>query len=162
MPQLEFATYAAQIFWLAVVFVMLYLYLSKGPLPTIMDVLHNRQSRIASDLKKAESLKREAEAAAEDFTSVIQESRTSASRMLSESKAKAAKEEAERNAKIEQSFIQRNKDAEQRVISLRKEATEKLVPVAASAAALMAEKLIGTKIDLKHAEDIALKLSKAN
>ncbi len=160
MPQLEFATYASQIFWLAVVFVILYFYLAKSSLPVIREVLQNRQSRIAGDLKKAETLKQEAEAASEDFTSAIAGARQRAHALISEAKAKIDAEEAARNAKIEQNFAHQNKEAEQRVVTLRKEATAKLVPIAASAAALMAEKMLGVKIDSAHAESVALEISK--
>lgn len=160
MPQLEFSTFAAQIFWLSIIFTILYIYLSRGPLPVIMEVLHSRQSRIASDLQKAESLKMEAEAAEEDFTSAIAEARQNASKILNNAKVKVALEEASRNAKMEQNFAHQNKEAEQRVVMLRKEAIAKLVPIAASAAALMAEKLIDTKVDLAHAQSIALDISK--
>jgi len=159
MPQLEFATYASQIFWLAIIFAILYIYLAKGSLPVIREVLHNRQSRISSDLQKAESLKEQAEAAEEDFTTVIAEARQKAHHLLADEKARIDAEEAARNAKIEQNFAQQNKEAENRVALLRKEAAAKLVPIAAEAAVLMVEKLVGTKVEIKRAETIAREIS---
>lgn len=161
MPQLEFATYASQIFWLAIIFFTLYLCLSRGSLPVIREVLHSRQSSISADLKKAESLKLEIEAAEEDFTSVIVDARQEAHKLLDEAKSKIAAEEASRNAKIDQNFAHQNKEAEQRVAALRKESAEKLVPIAAEAALLMAEKLIGSKLDGAKANSIALEISKS-
>lgn len=160
MPQLEFANYASQILWLAITFITLYICLSRGSLPVIREVLHNRQSRIAADLKKAESLKLEIEAAEEDFTSVIVDARQKAHSILEEAKSKIASEEASRNAKIDQNFAHQNKEAEHRVAALRKEATAKLVPIAANAAILMAEKLVGSKVDSERANSIALEISK--
>lgn len=162
MPQLEFITYASQIFWLAVVFSILYVYLSKGPLPVIREVLHNRQSRITADLKKAESLKEEAEATENDFTAVIATARNSAHRLISEARTSIEGKEAARAAKIEQNFAQQNKEAEHRVVVLRKEAIDKLVPVAADAAVLMAEKLLGTSVDKSRALEIAREISQGN
>jgi len=159
MPQLEFATYAAQIFWLAVIFVLLYIFLSRKSLPVILEVLHNRQSRIAGDIKKAENLRAEAEAAEVDFTTAISEARQKASKVLSEAKAKVTAEETTRSAKIEKTFASHNKDSENRMLTLRKDSLSKIVPVAAQAASLMTEKLIGKKIDQKQAEEIALKIS---
>ncbi len=159
MPQLEIATFASQIFWLAVTFIILYFYLAKGPLPVIREVLSNRQSRISNDLKKAESLKEEAEAAQADFTTVIIQARQKAHELLGNAKAKIDSEEAARNAKIDQNFAQQSKEAERRIVTLRKEATEKLIPVAAQAAVVMLEKLINAKVDSKHAEDVALEIS---
>lgn len=159
MPQLDFATYASQIFWLAVLFSVLYLYLSKGPLPVIREVLNNRQSRIAADIKKAESLKCEAEAAENDFTTVIAQARQKAHQLISDAKSRIESQESKRNAKIEQNFAHQNKEAERRVVILRKETISKLLPVASGAAVLMTEKLIGTKVDEKRAAEIALEIS---
>lgn len=160
MPQLEFSTFAAQIFWLAIIFTGLYIYLSRGPLLAIMEVLHTRHSRMSGDLKKAASLKEEAEAAEEDFTSAIAEARQKASKILHNAKAALAIEEATRNAKIEQNFVRQNKEAEQRVLQFRRESVAKLVPMVADAAVVAAEKLIGIKVDAAYAESVALKISK--
>jgi F-type H+-transporting ATPase subunit b len=160
MPQLDFATYASQIFWLSVIFTILYYYLSKGPLPVIREVLHSRQSRIANDLKKAESLKKEAESAEEDFTTAIADARQKASKILLDAYSKAAEEEAVRNAKVEKTFSEQNKEAEQRIIGLRKDAAIRLIPIATEAAILMTEKLIGKKVDFKHAEAVVMEIKK--
>lgn len=163
MPQLEFATYAAQIFWLAVIFGLLYFYLSKVSLPVIREVLHNRQSRISGDLKKAETLKKEAEEAEEDFTSVITNARQKASKILSDAKTKIDAEEASRNAKMEQNFAHQTKEAEHRMVLLKEKAVTAFIPIAAEAALMMSEKLLGKKIaDLGHAEKIAANISKEN
>lgn len=160
MPQLEIATYASQIFWLAIVFVILYFYLAKSSLPVIREVLQNRQLRISSDLSKAETLKREAEAASHDYASLVTSARQKAHSLLSDAKARVAEEDAVRNAKIEQNFAHQSKEAERRIVELRKEATAKLIPVAAGSAALIVERILGTKVDAAYAESVALEVSK--
>ena len=80
---------------------------------------------------------------------------------MNAAKAKMAAEEATRNAKLEQNFARQNKEADQRAAIIRKEATASLIPVAAGAAALMAEKLIGSKVDSGHALEVASQISKS-
>ena len=63
MPQLDFATFASQIFWLVVTFGVLYLIMARSALPVIREVLQTRQTRIFEDLRKAEKLKEEAQEA---------------------------------------------------------------------------------------------------
>lgn len=157
MPQLELATYASQIFWLILCFGLLYFYMLKGPLPVLREVLNNRQQRISSDLKKAEALKAEAEAAQEDFTSVISKARQDASVLLHEALTKAAAEEAARSAKIEQNFQHQYKESEHRMLELRKKMLQEAATVAADAAVLIVEKLTGQKIDPAYAKNIAEK-----
>lgn len=154
MPQLEFATFASQIFWLAVSFGILYLIMARSALPVVREVLHNRQSRISDDLKKAEALKTEAEQAEADFTSVITTARLKASETLAAAREKADKEAEKRNAKLDETFQRQAKEAEHRVDVIRKEAIEKMAPIAADTAADIVKKLVGLNIDHKKIEQL--------
>jgi F-type H+-transporting ATPase subunit b len=159
MPQLEFATYASQIFWLAVIFLMLYIFLSKKSLPAVMEVLHNRESRISGDITRAENMRAEAEAAQLDLTTSLLEARQKSANLLHEAKDKIIEEEAARSAKLEKHFASQSKDSENKMAALREESIGKIVPIAAQAASMMLEKLIGEKIENKKLEQIALKIS---
>ena len=57
LPQLDVQTYASQIFWLVVSFIVLYFLVAKVAMPRISEVLEERQERIEDDLDKAETLK---------------------------------------------------------------------------------------------------------
>jgi F-type H+-transporting ATPase subunit b len=61
MPQLDFSTYAGQIFWLFVSFVVLYLLMARVGLPRMASVLEERRLTIDTDLQGAEDAKREAD-----------------------------------------------------------------------------------------------------
>ena len=67
MPQLDPTTFAPQLFWLVVTFVLLYLVMWKLVIPKIGEILQDRQIRIDNDLDKADHLKIEAEAAREAY-----------------------------------------------------------------------------------------------
>ena len=60
MPQLDPSTFATQLVWLIITFLILYLILWKSALPRIASILQDRQERIDNDLEKAEKLKKEA------------------------------------------------------------------------------------------------------
>ena len=57
MPQLDTATFASQLFWLLLSFVVLFWVMWKIVIPRIADVLQDRQERIDDDLEKAEKLR---------------------------------------------------------------------------------------------------------
>ena len=56
MPQLDISVFPTQLFWLALIFVALYLILWKVALPRVTEVRESRQVRIESDLEKAHEL----------------------------------------------------------------------------------------------------------
>lgn len=155
MPQLDFSTFASQIFWLIVCFSALYFILSRYSLPNIREVLYNRQSRIANDLQKAESLKEEAESAQADFTSLIADSRQKASKLLNDSRLKAEKDASKKMAKLEESFVKRNKEAEQKAALIKLQAREQLLPIAAEVASQMAKKVANINVPVEKSLEIA-------
>ena len=60
MPQLEFATYLSQLFWLFISFGLLYLLLSKVCLPQLSGIISQRDAKIATALQNAQQAKDEA------------------------------------------------------------------------------------------------------
>jgi F-type H+-transporting ATPase subunit b len=160
MPQLDFSTYASQFFWLAVTFSFLYFMLARVVLPQIREVLQNRQSRISADLKKAEQLKLEAESAAADFTSALEEAKRKASELVQDARAQAEKEAEKHYAKLEAKLEAQAKDAEKRLAEIRAESNEQLLPVITDAVKEMCQSVANVNIDAKEAEKAASKLLK--
>ena len=70
MPQLDFGNVLtkSQVVWLAIIFVVLYLLLSKWALPKVATVLEKRASTIAGDLQAAQTAKTAADAAVAELT----------------------------------------------------------------------------------------------
>jgi len=58
MPQLNPEFWAAQVFWLILIFSILYLIIWKVFLPRITDNIESRKLRVINDLNEAENLKR--------------------------------------------------------------------------------------------------------
>ena len=62
MPQLDPATFAPQLIWLAISFIVLYLLMKTVGLPKIGRVIDQRRARIGGDLEQAATAKHDAEA----------------------------------------------------------------------------------------------------
>ena len=77
-PPFDATTFASQLLWLAIVFVALYLLMSRLALPRVSAIIAARQGRIAGDLAEAEKLKGETEAALAAYEKMLAEARGNA------------------------------------------------------------------------------------
>lgn len=78
MPQLEFATFPNQIFWLVLTLLAIYFVLSKIALPRISSVIAERQGTLTNDLATAEDLKRQAAEAEDAYNTALANARAEA------------------------------------------------------------------------------------
>lgn len=92
MPQLDFATYPNQIFWLMVTLVVIYLVLNKVALPRISAVLAERQGTISNDIATAEDLKQKAVEAEVAYNQALADARAEAGRIVAEAKVEIQKD----------------------------------------------------------------------
>ena len=86
MPQLDFATFDNQVFWLVLTLLAIYFILSKIALPRISSVLAERQGTLTSDLAAAEDLKRQAADAEESYNAALANARAEAQRISQETR----------------------------------------------------------------------------
>ena len=86
MPQLDFATFPNQIFWLVVTLIVIYLILSRVALPRISSVLAERAGTITNDLAAAEELKQRAVQAEAAYEKALADARAQANRIIGEAK----------------------------------------------------------------------------
>ena len=146
MPQLDTATFAPQLVWLAITFIGLYLILARAVLPRIASVLEERQKKIDGNLEKAEALKVEAEAARAAYEEALEEARVAAHRRLIEAGEALASEAEERHQALAGKLAKEGKEAEERIGAATRDALKHIHTVAAEIAGAATEKLIGAKI----------------
>lgn len=147
MPQLDVATFAPQLIWLAITFILLYLLMAKVALPRVAAVLEERAKRIEDNLEKAEGLKREAEAAREAYEKAVAESRAKASTLTTQAAERAAKETADRQHALAASLAAKGRDTEERIAAARAQALQSTHTIAADVAREAVRKLLGRDVD---------------
>ena len=111
MPQLNPEFFVSQLFWLAVTFVFLLIFLWRISLPRISNVLKKRERKISEDLTAAKELQLEAEKIQESIESKLKQARSDASEMIKNSsttlqdkvQAELTKVDKELDVKINQS-----------------------------------------------------------
>jgi F-type H+-transporting ATPase subunit b len=158
MPQLNFADYMPQLFWLAVTFIILYLAMSRLALPRVARVLESRERKVSEDLARAEKLKAEADEALAAYNKALTEARSQAQTALQQAGAAAAAEQAKRDAAFAAALTERTRAAEERIASAKQAALSDIRTVALDSATAMANKLVGglPQADIAAAVDAAL------
>lgn len=145
MPQLDLTMFPSQIFWLIATFALLYILLALWIVPRIGSVLETRQQKIRADIDTAETLRREAEIARQNYESALKESRAKARNLISESTALIEKSSSARHTELEAKISKQLSEADASILQAKEAALTKLVPVSKELVQNLAEKLTGHK-----------------
>jgi F-type H+-transporting ATPase subunit b len=149
MPQLDFTTplTISQVVWGAIIFVVLYILLSRTGLPMVASVLEERAAKIAKDLDEARAAKAAADAGMAEADQATAEaraaSRAAINSALDEAKTAAAAQAEVLNARLEKQL----QDSEAQIGQARASAMSALRQVATETAATVVSRLTGTPPD---------------
>ena len=146
LPQLDIETYASQIFWLTVTFLVLYFLVAKIAMPRIAEVLEGRQERIEDDLDKAETLKKEAYLVRVEYEKALSSAREQAHEATRRAQEEIAKHGAEVEALANQKVVNMLKDAEDRIEAARTEASSEKETVTDTLEQNVARDIIGDTV----------------
>ena len=146
LPQLDVETYASQIFWLIVTFIVLYFLVAKIAMPRIAEVLEGRQERIEDDLDKAETLKKEAYLVRVEYEKALSSAREEAHEATRRAQEEIAKHGAEVEALANQKVANMLKDAENRIEAARTEASSEKETVTDTLEQNVARDIIGDTV----------------
>ena len=147
MPQLDLSTFPSQVFWLAVIFVLLYLLMSRVALPRVAALIDARKARIEGDLERAAQMKTEAEAVMAAYERSLADARAQAQATLKEAMDRFAAEAAERQRKAAEALGVETSAAEKRIAAAKTEALSGLRVVAIDVARAATRKLVGADVD---------------
>jgi F-type H+-transporting ATPase subunit b len=147
MPQLDVATFAPQLFWLAVSFVVLYLLMAKLGLPQVSAAINARRARIDDDLARAAQLKSAAGAVIAAYEQSLAAARAHAQAEMNETSNRLAAEAAERLRQLSQSLAQQTKAAEREIAAAKERALVEMHGIAIEVARSVTEKLTGSAAD---------------
>jgi F-type H+-transporting ATPase subunit b len=151
MPQLDLATFAPQLIWLAITFIALYILMAWVGLPRVSGVLSTRRGRIDGDLEKAGHMKAEAEAVIAAYERALAEARAEAQQTLKETTDRLNAEAAERQRHIAEKLAAETAAAERRIAQAKTAALGNIREVAVEVTRAAAAKLTGSEIDAGRA-----------
>ena len=148
MPQLDFATFPNQIFWLVVALIVIYYILSRIALPRIGGILADRQGTITNDIAAAEELKLKAEEAEKAYNQALVDARAEANKIIAEARAAIQEDLDAATVKADAEIAAKAAESAKRIEEIRAHAVENVAEVAkATAAEIVAA--FGGKADAK-------------
>ncbi len=134
MPQLDFATFPNQIFWLIVTLVVIYLVLSRVALPRIAGILAERRGTIAGDLAAAQELKGRAVDAENAYQNALTRARAEAAKIIAATKADIQKDLDAAIAKADVQIAAKAAESEKAIAEIKAGAVDAVAEVARSTA----------------------------
>ncbi len=143
-PPFQSQHFPSQIFWLVLIFVLLYLLMSRLALPRIASIFAERSKHIGDDLAAAQRFKEQSEAANAAYQEALANARAHAQAIANETRDKHAAEAAATNQKLEAQLHEKLAAAEQSIASTRSAAMANVGGIAADTASAIVQRLIGT------------------
>lgn len=142
-PPFDATTFASQLFWFALTFILLYLLMSRVALPRIGTILEDRRKRIESDLAEAQRFKESSDAAIAAHEKALAEARGRAQTLANETREKAAAAAAARRKEVDAKLHARIAEAEKAIAATRTAAMTNVHGIASEAATAIVERLTG-------------------
>ncbi len=149
MPQLDFATFPNQIFWLVITLVVVFFILDRIAIPRIASVLADRHDTIQRDLEKAEELKQKAVEAEEAYNKALADARVEASNIVAETKAGIQKDLDKAIAKADAEIAAKAAEGEVKIKEIRDNAIKAVKVVATDTATAIVDTVMPAASDAK-------------
>lgn len=146
-PPFDPTTFASQLFWFALTFIVLYIVVSQFVIPRVGGVLAKRESTIKSDIESAAQKSEAAEAARAAMEKATAKARADARAMIDAARAEVqAKLTAEQEA-AEARLAQRIDAAEARVNAARQQALADVPAIAETLAREIADRIAPANVN---------------
>lgn len=159
LPQLDPSTYPSQLFWLAVAFILLYIFFSKKTLPEVSSVVENRKNHIRNDLETAEQLKKEVEEAQHSYEKSLSGARSKATKAMEDANAKAADKQTKEIEAFKAKADQKISDIAASMEKARDKAMKDMDAIVAEVSKDAAQKIVGIDLDIKKAQTVVKALN---
>ena len=152
LPQLKVDTWPSQLFWLAVVFGIGYIFMARVVTPRIGSVLEERRTRLDDDLTRAREASAEAAQTRTEYEASLDEARSDAAEFARKAAADAQAKGDAAEAKAGKRMATKIGKAETKLAADRAEAEGNITAIAAEAAIDTAAQIAGVKATKAQAE----------
>jgi F-type H+-transporting ATPase subunit b len=143
-PPFQSQTFASQLVWLAIAFVLLYVLMAKLALPRVGAIIESRQKRIADDIAEAGKLKLQSDEAVAAYEKALADARARAQAIANETRDKQAAAADATRKTLEGELNVKLAEAEKSIAATKQAAMANVRAIAEDAARAIIERLIGS------------------
>jgi F-type H+-transporting ATPase subunit b len=143
-PPFNSQTFASQLVWLVITFVLLYVLMAKVALPRVGGIIAQRQKHIDDDLAQAGAFKTQSDTALAAYEKALADARARAQAIANEMREKQAAEAEARRKTLEAQLNVKLAEAEKTIAATKQAAMANVRGIAADATKAIVERLIGT------------------
>ena len=160
MPQLNPEFWAAQIFWLILIFSSLYVIIWKLFLPKITNSIENRKLKIVNDLNETQKLKDNAEKKLQEYNKIIENSKKDAKKIIEDGKKKLNREIESKKQKFNEEIEKELTNVEKEIKNLKKSSMLVINKIAIDISSEIIKQAIGTEINKSKLSAVVQDISK--
>jgi F-type H+-transporting ATPase subunit b len=143
-PPFQRETFASQLVWLVIAFVLLYALAAKFALPRVGGIFAARRERKEADVAQAQRLREEADAALAGYEKALADAHSRGQSIASETHTRLTAEGEARRKTLEAELNVKLAEAERQISATKQSAMANVRTIAAEAAAAIVERLIGS------------------
>jgi len=143
-PPFQSESFASQLFWLVIAFVLLYVLMAKLALPRVGGIIESRKKHIDDDVAEAGKLKQQSDEAVAAYEKALADARGRAQAIANETRERQAAEAGAARKKIEYELNAKLAEAEKTIAATKQAAMSNVRAIAEDAASAIVERLIGT------------------
>ena len=160
MPQLNPEFWAAQIFWLILIFSSLYVIIWKLFLPKITNSIENRKLKIVNDLNETQKLKDNAEKKLQEYNKIIENSKKDAKKIIEDGKKKLNREIESKKQKFNEEIEKELTNVEKEIKNLKKSSMLVINKIATDISSEIIKQVVGTEINKSKLSAVVQDISK--
>jgi F-type H+-transporting ATPase subunit b len=142
-PPFDKETFASQLFWFAIAFVLLYVIISRLAIPRVGGIMDARRQSVEGDLAEAKRLKDSSDAAIAAYEKSLADARSRAQALANQTREKQAKDAEAARHELDATLSTRIAQAEQAIAERRTAAMANVQDIAVETAAAIVERLTG-------------------
>ena len=147
MPQLNPKYWASQAFWLIIIFLSIYILISRIFIPKIKSNIDMRESKIRKDLEEAKTFREEAEKKLKAYKDLMVSAKVDAKKILSESSQKLNEDMQTKKNKIQKEIEQETHNAEKEIQKFKSEALNKVNAISEEIVSTIVKDIFGEDLN---------------